>query len=84
MKRFILLFVGALLFGHNGFTVALAQVPSDEEGEKAFVRLQDAMQKIRAARFFDYEGRVGAHPIRIGTLVELGTTTARPAAVNGF
>ena len=59
MKRFIFLLVGAFLFGCYRFPVAVAQVPDNEEGGKAFVRLQDATQKIRAARFSDYEGRLG-------------------------
>jgi Neprosin len=59
MKRFIFLLVGAFLFGYYRFPVAVAQVPDNEEGGKAFVRLQDATQKIRTARFSDYEGRLG-------------------------
>ena len=59
MKQFIFLLVGAFLFGYYRFPVAVAQVPDNEEGGKEFVRLQDATQKIRAARFSDYEGRLG-------------------------
>jgi hypothetical protein len=56
MKRFILLFVGAFLLGFSGFSVAVSQTPTD-----TFVPLQDAVQKIKSARFSDYEGRIGVN-----------------------
>ena len=50
MKRFIFLLVGAFLFGCYRFPVAVAQVPDNEEGGKAFVRLQDDVSLFLSER----------------------------------
>jgi hypothetical protein len=59
MKRFVFVSVVALLFVEGGYSIAVGQVPPDDPNKTSFVSLQDALQKIRSARYADYEGRVG-------------------------
>jgi hypothetical protein len=61
MRAVLLLFFAALLFSVSGLSVAAGQSQSEEAGSNTFVRLQDALEKIKSARFADYESRVGVH-----------------------
>lgn len=59
MRRMLLPFIAAVIFGISGFTAGMGQTTSNEANSNAFVRLPDALEKVKTARFADYEGRVG-------------------------
>ena len=57
MERFSLPFVVALLLSTNGAMPVLAQTAADQASRQ--ISFNDALEKVRTARFSDYQGRIG-------------------------